>query len=235
VVLLLPHGYEGQGPDHSSARLERYLQLAAGHNWRVANCSTAAQYYHLLRNQAYLLQETPRPLIILTPKSLLRQPLAAARLNELAEGAFQPVLDDSQAREQPEQVERVVLCSGKIALDLLAQRERTAERSVAIVRLEQLYPLPSEALKAALGCYTRAEEIFWVQEEPLNMGAWSYIAPRLSALPDRQASVNVVARPERSSPATGFMDLYEAEQQQLIRRALSVGTRTPGEKQHVSS
>ncbi len=231
VVLLLPHGYEGQGPDHSSARLERYLQLSAGHNWRVANCSTAAQYYHLLRQQAHNLEDHPLPLIILTPKRLLRHPLAAARLEELAEAHFLPVLDDQAALEHPDAIRRVLLCTGKIAIDLLASEERAKAEDVAIVRVELLYPLPDEQIKEALAHYPNAREVIWVQEEPLNMGAWWYMEPHLPALVGRDVKVDVIGRPERSSPATGFMDLYEAEQQQIIKQALH--TSAPARKVRV--
>ncbi|GER83550.1 MAG: 2-oxoglutarate dehydrogenase E1 component [Thermogemmatispora sp.] len=224
VVLLLPHGYEGQGPDHSSARLERFLQLSAGHNWRVTNCSTAAQYYHLLRQQAHSLQRHPLPLVVLTPKSLLRHPLAAARLEELTSGRFQPVLDDAEAQQRAQTIRRVLLCSGKMAIDLLASEQRSRASEVAVVRVEQLYPLPEEELLQVLSCYPSMQELVWVQEEPLNMGAWSYMAPRLqrllASLSTPQAVLRVLARPESASPATGFMDRYEAEQRALIEGAL---------------
>jgi 2-oxoglutarate dehydrogenase E1 component len=220
LVLLLPHGYEGQGPDHSSARLERFLQLSAGQNWRVANCSTAAQYYHLLRQQAHSLQRHPLPLVLLTPKSLLRHPLAAASLEELIAGHFQPVLDDPSGQERAEAIKRVLLCSGKIAVDLLASEARARAHEVAIVRVEQLYPLPGEQIRQVLAGYPQLREVVWVQEEPLNMGAWSYMELRLTAWLPSGVRLRVIARPESASPATGFMDRYEAEQRQLIHEAL---------------
>ncbi len=176
IVLLLPHGYEGQGPEHSSARLERYLQLSAQMNWQVANCSTSAQYYHLLRRQAYTLGNDPHPLVIMTPKSLLRHPLAAATLTELAEGTFQPVLNDAKACEHAHDIRKVLLCSGKIAIDLLSNERRKHADDIAIVRVEMLYPFPEQALTQELAQYPNVREVVWVQEEPRNMGAWSYLA-----------------------------------------------------------
>ncbi len=228
IVLLLPHGYEGQGPDHSSARLERYLQLAAQDNWQVANCSTAAQYFHLLRLQAYNLKRHPRPLVLMTPKALLRNTLAASRLQELTEGTFQRIIDDQQAQAHAEKVRRVILCTGKMAIDLLAQDKHAHNGEIAIVRVEMLYPFPGDELKKVLANYLRAREVVWVQEEPRNMGAWEYMLPRLSAIVDHAITVDVISRPERSSPAVGFWDLYVAEQEQLIAEATSVPLRQPG-------
>lgn len=224
LILLLPHGYEGQGPEHSSARLERYLQLAAEDNWRVANCSTAAQYYHLLRQQALYLKRSPRPLIVMTPKSLLRHPLSSSRLQDLTQQTFQPVLDDSSARARANRVRRIILCSGKISIDLLAfqKQSRVTTDDIAIVRVELLYPFPGDAIKKVLASYPHAEEIVWVQEEPRNMGAWNYIAPHLTALLDTHVTLEVISRPERSSPATGFWDMYTAEQEQILLEATSV-------------
>lgn len=230
LVMLLPHGYEGQGPEHSSARLERYLQLAAQDNWRVANCTTAAQYYHLLRLQAFHLRLHPRPLVIMSPKGLLRHPLAASRLEDLAEGTFQSVIDDTRAQQRADQIRRVVLCTGKIAIDLLAHESRVHNEDIAIVRVELLYPFPGDTLKKVLAQYPRAREVVWVQEEPRNMGAWSYMFPRLMEIVDKTARVNVIARPERSSPATGFSDLYTAEQERIIAEASSLPLKQPGGK-----
>jgi 2-oxoglutarate dehydrogenase E1 component len=227
LVLLLPHGYEGQGPEHSSARLERYLQLAADDNWRVANCSTAAQYFHLLRLQAFYLERYPRPLVLMTPKSLLRHPLAAARLQDLTQGSFQPVIDDEKARSRAEQIRRVVLCTGKIAIDLLSQRGEESN-DIAIVRVELLYPFPREALQKVLAGYPRLREVIWVQEEPHNMGAWSYMYPHLTDLVDRNIKLGVVSRPDHASPAAGFWDLHEAEQKAIIAEATGAPLRQPG-------
>ncbi len=228
LVLLLPHGYEGQGPEHSSARLERYLQLAAQDNWRVANCSTSAQYFHLLRLQACNLQNYPRPLVIMTPKALLRNPASSSRLQDLTEGSFQPVLDDQRACANAQNIRRVVLCTGKIAIDLLGHASRAHNEDIAIVRVEMLYPFPDEALKGILANYPRVREVVWVQEEPRNMGAWSYMSPRLRALVDPEITIDVISRPERSSPAAGFWDLYTAEQEQIIAEAFRLPSKQPG-------
>ncbi len=228
LVLLLPHGYEGQGPDHSSARLERYLQLAAQDNWRIANCTTSAQYYHLLRLQAANLASYPRPLIILTPKALLRNALSASRLQDLAQGTFQSVLDDEKARQHPEAVRRIVLCTGKIAIDLFAHESYAHAEDLAVVRVEMLYPFPEEELAQVLAHYPRVREIVWLQEEPKNMGAWSYMQSRLTAMVNHDATIDVISRPERSSPATGFWDLYVAEQERLIKAACTLPLKQPG-------
>ena len=220
LVLLLPHGYEGQGPEHSSARLERYLELSAQDNWRVANCSTSSQYYHLLRLQAYNLLRDPRPLVIMTPKSLLRHPLAAASLQELAEDTFQRVIDDRDALSHAGAIRRVVLCTGKMAIDLLSARSRKQAEDMAIVRVEMLYPFPLDELKKVLASYPNLREVVWAQEEPLNMGAWTYMSPRLSTMLDSSKELKVIARTARSSPATGFSDLFQSEQEYIIEEAL---------------
>jgi 2-oxoglutarate dehydrogenase E1 component len=226
LVLLLPHGYEGQGPEHSSARLERYLELSAQDNWRVANVTTAAQYFHLLRLQAFYLQHYPRPLVVMTPKSLLRHPLAATNLRELSEGTFQPVLNDPDALQHADAVRRVALCAGKIAIDLLTNANRAQAEDVAIVRVEMLYPFPENQLRQALANYPNAREVVWVQEEPENMGAWGYMAPRLSALLGSKIDLRHVSRPARSSPATGFSDLFQLEQEQIIAQTLHTSVKT---------
>lgn len=230
LVLLLPHGYEGQGPEHSSARLERYLQLSAHNNWRVANCSTASQYFHLLRQQAFYLERDPRPLVIMTPKSLLRHTLAAATLTELAEGTFQPVINDTMAMAGSSDVRKALLCTGKVSIELLSHPSRAEAEDVAIVRLEQLYPFPEEELQRALSSYPHLQEVVWVQEEPYNMGAWSYLSPLLATLVGQRARVRVVARPERASPASGFMDLFLAEQEQILTQALGSVSKERGGK-----
>jgi 2-oxoglutarate dehydrogenase E1 component len=230
LVLLLPHGYEGQGPEHSSARLERFLQLAAQDNWCVANCSTAAQYFHLLRRQASLLQQHPRPLVLMTPKSLLRHPLSSSRLQDLTEDRFQAVIDDRKARAQAEKVRRVVFCTGKVAIDLLAHGSRTQNDEVAIARVEMLYPFPEEALKRVLAGYPEVREVVWVQEEPRNMGAWNYMFPRLSSMLEDAIKLDVISRPELSSPATGFWDVYMAEQERIIAEASGLPLKQTGGK-----
>jgi 2-oxoglutarate dehydrogenase E1 component len=235
LVLLLPHGYEGQGPEHSSARLERYLQLAAQDNWRVANCSTAAQYYHLLRLQAHLgyiksSKRNPRPLVLMAPKALLRHPLASARLEDLTNGSFQPVIDDTRARERADQIRRVILCSGKIAIDLLAHESRAHNEDIAIVRVEMLYPFPGKELKKILANYPRAHEVIWVQEEPRNMGAWSYMFPRLTEIVHPAATIDVIARPDRSTSDVGFWDLFVLEQERIIAEASTLPLKQSGGK-----
>jgi 2-oxoglutarate dehydrogenase E1 component len=217
LVLLLPHGYEGQGPEHSSARLERFLQLGAEDNIRVANCTTPAQYFHILRRQALL--ETDRPLILMTPKSLLRHPKATSTLADLSDGAFHAVLDDPAA---PPDVQRVVLCSGKLYYDLAARREKDATASVALLRVEELYPFPDGELLGALEKHAEANEIIWAQEEPENMGAWRYVAPRLRARVGDDITIAYCGRPERASPAEGYAGDHEAEQERIVGEALHV-------------
>ena len=218
LVLLLPHGYEGQGPEHSSARVERFLQLCAENNLRVANCTTPAQYYHLLRRQA-LLSEA-RPLVVMTPKSLLRHPKAVSRLEELATGSFHRLLDDASAARSPGDVRRVVLCSGKVYYDLLAGAEKREVRDVALLRVEQLYPFPSEEISDALAAYADATELFWVQEEPENAGGWRHARPFLDALAGDR-TIRYVGRPERASPAEGYASDHEREQGRIVSEALA--------------
>lgn len=232
LVLLLPHGYEGQGPEHSSARLERYLQLAAEENWRVANCSTSAQYFHLLRQQAATLRDCRRPLVVMTPKSLLRHPLSSSRLQDLTEGHFQPVIDDVKARANPRRIRRILLCTGKVAIDLLSHESRMQSEDTAIVRVELLYPFPLEQLKKVIASYPEAREVAWVQEEPHNMGAWKYVVARLAPLVEDKLKLklNIISRPDRSSPAAGFWDLYTAEQEYIIAEASGLPLKQPGEE-----
>ena len=222
LVLLLPHGYEGQGPEHSSARLERFLQLYAEGNLLVANPTSAAQYFHLLRRQAASLATERRPLVVMTPKSLLRNPLAASTLDRLASGSFQPVLDDT--RVAPEEVTRLVLCSGKIAVELESHAQRAEARHVAMARLELLAPFPMEAVSAALARYPNLAEIVWVQEEPRNMGAWSYVEPRLRdllAARGQALPIAYIGRPERASPAEGSPDRHAAEHARIAQLAFA--------------
>jgi len=220
LVLLLPHGYEGQGPEHSSARLERFLQLAAEDNVRIANCTTAAQYFHLLRRQAALRDIDPRPLIVMTPKSLLRHPHAMSPLRELAEGSFQPVLDDPQASERRHEVTRLIFCSGKVYVDLATSQYSATARQVAIVRIEELYPFPEAEIAAVLARYPNVQDVVWLQEEPKNMGAWTFVQPRLQPLlGDR--TLRYIGRPERASPAEGHADAHEREQARIIAEAFA--------------
>jgi 2-oxoglutarate dehydrogenase E1 component len=218
LVLLLPHGHEGQGPDHSTGRLERFLQMAAETNMRIANCTTAAQYFHLLRRQAALLETDPLPLVVMTPKSLLRHPHVASPPQDLAEGTWQPVIDDAEAREQADQIRRLVLCSGKVYVDLVTSDQHEARSGLAIVRLEQLYPLPAEALKAIFDQFSNLEEVVWAQEEPQNMGAWRFLEPQLAKLIDGRWPLYYLGRPRSSSPAEGSSAVHKANQQMLIEQ-----------------
>ncbi len=218
LVLLLPHGYEGQGPEHSSARLERFLQLAAHENIRVANLTTAAQYFHLLRAQAAL-KDNQRPLIIMAPKSLLRHPMAASRLEDLTEGSFQPLLDDGEARERADSVERLILCSGKIYTELAGSDYREEAVDTAIVRIELLYPFPAGRVREVIEGYPNLREILWVQEEPKNMGAWTFVEPRLRELTDGEVPITYVGKPARPSPAQGSARFHKEEHAGVVRAA----------------
>jgi 2-oxoglutarate dehydrogenase E1 component len=221
LVLLLPHGYEGQGPEHSSARLERFLQLAAQDNLRVANPTTAAQYFHLLRVQAATLEGARRPLVVMTPKSLLRHPRAGSSLTDLTEGTWQPVLDDPMDATKRGAVRRLLLCSGKVAVDLVGHPTREGAESVAIARLEQLYPFPAEEVAATIAAYPNLDEVVWLQEEPRNMGAWSYVAPRLEqALRESRLPLHYVGRPTQASTAEGSADVHAAEQARIVEEGL---------------
>jgi 2-oxoglutarate dehydrogenase E1 component len=215
LVLLLPHGYEGQGPDHSSGRLERFLNAAADQNMRVANCTTAAQFFHLLRRQALLLHSDPLPLVVMTPKSLLRHPMTASAPRELAEGRFQCVIDDA-AIASPAKVKRLVLCSGKVAVDLFSAEARKDNSSVAIVRVEQLYPFPDEEIAALLQKYSKLKDVCWVQEEPENMGAWEFVRPLLEQLIDGRWPLRYIGRVRNSSPSEGFATWHAANQRAIV-------------------
>jgi 2-oxoglutarate dehydrogenase E1 component len=222
LVLLLPHGYEGHGPDHSSGRLERFLELAAETNMRIANCTTAAQYFHLLRRQALLLETDPLPLIVMTPKSLLRHPHTASAPRDLAEGNWLPVIDDSQARRKPEQVRRLILCSGKIYVDLVTSDIYKEARGIAIVRVEQLYSFPKDEILGVIDGYPALGEIVWVQEEPENMGAWTYVRPRLIDLVEERLPLGYIGRSRNSSPAEGSGSRHALRQRALLEQALSM-------------
>jgi 2-oxoglutarate dehydrogenase E1 component len=221
LVLLLPHGYEGQGPEHSSARLERFLQLAAQDNIRVANCTTAAQYFHLLRRQAARLESDPRPLVLMTPKSLLRHPLAASTPEELTDGTFKPVIDDPRAADRREQITRLVLCSGKVVVDLESAKQREEATDVAVVRVEQLAPFQNTAIGQVITGYPNLREIVWLQEEPRNMGAWAYVGGRLRDLVEDRLPVRYIGRQERASPAEGSLDQHNATQAAIVGAAFA--------------
>ena len=218
LTLLLPHGYEGQGPEHSSARIERYLQLCADENIQVANLTTPAQYFHLLRRQAR--QGRAKPLVLFTPKSLLRLPASFSKLDELVSGAFRPLLDDGEARDRAS-VERVLLCSGKVFYDLKAAREARKDAASAIVRLEQLYPFPADALRATFASYPAAREVVWVQEEAQNMGPWTFVASRLPALLPAGVTLRYAGRVPSASPATGNASVHKRELEELLNSAFS--------------
>ena len=221
LCLLLPHGYEGQGPEHSSARLERFLQLCAEGNIRVANPTTPAQYFHLLRRQARRTRQ--RPLIIMTPKSLLRHPQAASRLEDLAEGSWRPVFDDPWATdERASRVTRLVFCSGKLFYELLAEAEKLSDERPALIRLEQLYSFPWPECRQVLARYPGTQQLIWAQEEPRNMGAWTYLEPKLRELLPQGAELRYVGRPERASPAEGYPAAHLAEQSRIVGDALGI-------------
>ena len=220
LVLLLPHAHEGAGPEHSSARPERFLQLAADTNVRIANCTTAAQYFHLLRRQSALLLVDPLPLVILTPKSLLRHPLVSSAPVDLVEGRFQKMIDDAEARTHAQDVRRVVLCTGKVSVDLFSHEKRQAASHVAICRLEQLYPINETDLRTMLDGYAHAEEIVWMQEEPENMGYWDFVRGYLERASGGRP-VRLIARPRSASPAEGSSASHAHRQQMLIEAALA--------------
>jgi 2-oxoglutarate dehydrogenase E1 component len=215
LVMLLPHGFEGQGPEHSSGRIERFLSLSARNNIRVAQPTSSAQYFHLLRSQ--VLRGHPTPLIIFTPKSMLRAVQTRSPLSTFEQGSFQTVLDDHV--ENPPAVTRVVLASGKIAHEALARRDALGSDDVAIVRVEQLYPWPAEEIERVLGNYVNLEEVLWLQEEPENMGAWPFVHLRMHDHL-RNLRVSHVARAESASPATGSALVHAAEQADLLARAI---------------
>jgi 2-oxoglutarate dehydrogenase E1 component len=227
MVLLLPHGYEGQGPEHSSARLERFLQMAADDNMRVANCTTAAQYFHLLRRQAMLRTEDPRPLILMTPKSLLRHAKAGSSLHELTHGKFQRVIDDAEALSRSADVTRVILCSGKVYVDVVTSMSAEQLRHVAVVRIEELYSFPADELAAVLANYPHARDVIWLQEEPQNMGAWTYVAPHIKALLAPSCGFSYVGRAPSASPAEGSQSDHAEEQARIIARAIHESDLSP--------
>ena len=218
LVLLLPHGYEGQGPEHSSARLERYLQLAANDNMRVAYCSTAAQYFHILRRQAGLLWDAPRPLVLMTPKGLLKvdKPPVASTLLDLTEGAFHPMLDDPRPRGRAEGVTRLVLCSGKVYVDLVAREEYAAAQNIAVARIEELYPFPYADLEKIMQGYPNLREVVWLQEEPRNTGAWVFVSSRIRSLLPPGMELTYIGRPKAASPSEGSKRRHDVEQGRLL-------------------
>jgi 2-oxoglutarate dehydrogenase E1 component len=218
LTLLLPHGYEGSGPEHSSGRLERFLQLCAEGNMRVANTTTPAQYFHLLRRQALVAKQ--RPLVIMTPKSLLRHPAATSTVDEFVKGRFQRVLDDPTLPGEREEVTRLVLCSGKIYYDIVSHEERAAARNVAVARIELLYPFPMKELQDLFRSYPSLREVVWVQEEPKNMGARSFMKYRLDEIVPQGIAYDYVGRELRASPGEGYAIAHRREQDRIVRVAL---------------
>ena len=221
LTLLLPHGYEGSGPEHSSARIERFLALAAEGNIRIANPSTAAQYFHLLRRQALI--RKPRPLIVFTPKGLLRLGRASATVDELSKGQFHFILDDPAATERREKVERLVLCTGKVFWDIDASERRESAENVAIARVELLYPFAKEQLSQLIASYPNLKELIWAQEEPRNMGAWKVMSRRLPDLLPEGVELGYVGRPTRASPGEGYSVAHAREQERIVLTALTPG------------
>jgi 2-oxoglutarate dehydrogenase E1 component len=221
LTLLLPHGHEGQGPEHTSARLERFLQLCAEDNMRVAYPTTPAQYFHLLRRQA--LTPVVRPLVVMTPKSLLRHPKATSSLTELAEGSFRPVLGDDSAAQRPNDIKRLVLCSGKIYYDMEGHPARASHAEVAVARVEEMHPFPAKDILALVGSFPNLQEVVWAQEEPTNMGGLLFIGPRLRAVVPRTIPLKPVARPERASPAEGSNREHQKAQKKIVEAALGIG------------
>ncbi len=221
LTLLLPHGWEGLGPEHSSARLERFLQLCAGGNLQVANLTTPAQYFHMLRRQ--IKAPYRKPLILMTPKSLLRHPMAISSLEDLANGQFAAVLDNADNRPS---AQKIIFCSGKIYYQLITRRQQINEATIAIIRLEQLYPFPEKALEKIVARYPKATSWVWVQEEPQNMGAWQFVKPRLTALLKRD--LDYVGRKAAASPATGFPKIYKMEQDGIVDSAIGPHSQAGG-------
>lgn len=212
LVLLLPHGYEGQGPEHSSARIERFLILAAEDNIQLCNATTASQYFHLLRRQVHSVRQTP--LVIFTPKQGLRMRQTRSHIDELTSGSFKEVIDDPYVTDR-NAVQRIVFCSGKVAWDAMAERDQR-ESPVAVVRVEQLYPLPTEQMFGVLEFYPNAREVVWLQEEPENMGAWKFIEHRFWRVKERGYDFRHVARHESGSPATGSKTVHDQELADLM-------------------
>ncbi|OGE21898.1 MAG: 2-oxoglutarate dehydrogenase E1 component [Candidatus Dadabacteria bacterium RIFCSPHIGHO2_12_FULL_53_21] len=228
LVLLLPHAYEGQGPDHSSGRMGRFLDSAAEVNMRIANCTTSAQYFHLLRRQAGVLEIDPLPLIVMTPKSLLRNPLIFSSLRDLSEGTWRPFIDDEMSDRQAKSVKRLILCSGKVYIDLIASELRKQHaKDIAIARLEQLYPVPTTLIQKALSRYPKLKEVVWLQEEPENMGAWMFIYPFLRKFIKGSVPLHFIGRRRNSSPAEGTASMHKVNQEALIKQVFMIGKQLP--------
>jgi 2-oxoglutarate dehydrogenase E1 component len=228
LVLLLPHGYEGQGPEHSSARIERFLTLCAEDNLQVVNASTPAQYFHLLRRQMHGGADrrgVRKPLIVFTPKRMLRHPKAVSNINELMTGPFREVLDDTTGMELS-RVNRVLLCSGQVYYDILAARDERNIQNVAVIRLEQIYPFRADQVRDILARYPETAEVVWVQEEPRNMGAWRFVQEQFQAILDpTQRVLRYAGRAASASPASGSFKRHQQELAELLDQALSAEIR----------
>jgi len=219
LVMLLPHGYEGMGPEHSSARLERFLQLCAEKNMQVGNFTTPAQYFHALRRQKR--RGFRKPLILMTPKSLLSRAEAVSKVEDFVDGScFQEILPDDKVFANPEKVDRIVFCSGKVYYDIVQHRNEAGIEDTAVLRVEQLYPFHDEMIKALVSHFPNAAKMVWCQEEPQNMGAWSFIAPRLMQTLDK--NIRYSGRRAASSPATGSKAVHKREQKKLVEGAFNV-------------
>jgi 2-oxoglutarate dehydrogenase E1 component len=225
LVMYLPHGYEGQGPEHSSARLERFMQLCSNDNIQVCVPTTPAQMFHLIRRQ--VLMATRKPLIVMTPKSLLRNKASTSTLDELANGSFQLLIDDADIADR-DRVKRVVLCSGKVYYDLVAMLAETGQKDIAVVRVEQLYPIPHEELATSLASYPANCEVAWCQEEPQNQGAWYQTIHNLLASMHDDQTLYYTGRPSSASPAVGYYSVHMEEQKALVKEAITLGA---GQKQ----
>lgn len=223
LVLLLPHAYEGQGPDHSSGRLGRFLMMAAEYNMRIVNCTTSAQFFHVLRRQALLLEIDPLPLVVMTPKGLLRNPMIASSLKDFSEGKWMPVIDDPMNNKQAKDVRRLILCSGKIYVDLISSELREENPDIAIARVEQLYPRPKNEILEILKRYKNVEQVVWVQEEPQNMGAWKYFFPFLRRkIIQNKVPIHYIGRKRNSSPSEGSASMHKYNQKLLIKQSFSI-------------
>jgi 2-oxoglutarate decarboxylase len=223
LTMLLPHGYEGSGPEHSSARIERFLQLCANDNMRLANCTTPAQYFHLLRSQGLL--NDPRPLIVFTPKSLLRLKESTSKLADLSSGRFQAVIDDPNGAARRDEVRSLLLCSGRIYYELSLAPQRQEATDVAIARVEQLYPLPADAILELVASYPKLERLYWVQEEPQNMGAWGSLERALGLSRPAHIQWGYIGRPRRASPSEGYAGSHQLEQERIVTEAFATSRR----------
>jgi 2-oxoglutarate dehydrogenase E1 component len=221
LTLLLPHGYEGAGPEHSSARIERFIQLGSEGNIRLANPTTAAQYFHLLRRQARIAK--PRPLIVFTPKGLLRLDRASSTIEDLTNGEWRHILDDPTVEGRRDKIERLVLCTGKIYYDMDGSERRAAAENVAIARVEMLYPFAKERLEEVIAGYPNLKEIAWVQEEPRNMGAWKVMSRRFPQVLPEGVDLTYIGRPGRASPGEGYAAAHALEQERIALTALTPG------------